>query len=44
MKTENRLLKTVYFVSLCSVCLRQKRQNFLNSKRCVVFFLFLSVT
>jgi hypothetical protein len=33
-----------YFVSLCAVCLRQKRQNFLNSNRVVVFFLFLVVT
>jgi hypothetical protein len=29
---------------LCAVCLRQKRQNFLNSSRWVVFFLFLVVT
>ena len=29
-----------YFVSLCDVCFRQKRQNLLNSSRSVVFFLF----
>ena len=33
-----------YFVSLCDVCLRQRRQNLLNSKRSVVVFLFLVVT
>jgi hypothetical protein len=32
-----------YFVSRCGVCLRQKRQNLLNSSRSVVFFLFLVV-
>ena len=32
-----------YFVSLCAVCLRQKRQYLLNSIRSVVFFLFLVV-
>ena len=32
-----------YFVSLCAVCLRQKRQNLLSSSRSVVFFLFFVV-
>ena len=32
-----------YFVSLCAVCLRQKRQYFANSSRSVVFFLFFVV-
>ncbi len=32
-----------YFVSLCDVCLRQKRQNLLISSRSVVFFLFFVV-
>jgi hypothetical protein len=32
-----------YLVSLCAVCLRQKRQNLLNSSRSLVFFLFLVV-
>ena len=32
-----------YFVSLCAVCFRQKRQNLLNSSRSVVFFLFFVV-
>ena len=29
-----------YFVSLCGVCLRQRLQNFENSRRPVVVFLF----
>jgi hypothetical protein len=33
-----------YLVSLCDVCLRQRRQNLLNSKRSVVVFLFFVVT
>ncbi len=37
------LLTYFYFVSLCAVCLRQKRQYLLNSIRSVVFFLFLVV-
>jgi hypothetical protein len=32
-----------YFTSLCGVCLRQRRQNFLNSSRSVVVFRFLVV-
>jgi hypothetical protein len=32
-----------YFDSLCAVCFRQKRQNFENSSRSVVFFLFFVV-
>ena len=32
-----------YFVSLCAVCFRQKRQYLLNSSRSVVFFLFFVV-
>jgi hypothetical protein len=32
-----------YFVSLCGVCLRQRLQNFLNSRRPVVVFLFFVV-
>jgi hypothetical protein len=32
-----------YFVSLCAVCFRQKRQYLLNSIRSVVFFLFFVV-
>jgi hypothetical protein len=34
----------LHFVSLWSVCLRQRRQNLLNSRRSVVVFLFLVVT
>ena len=34
---------TNYFDSLCAVCFRQKRQNFENSSRSVVFFLFFVV-
>ena len=41
--TDSRLTTADYFVSLCAVCLRQKRQNLLNSSRSVVFFLFLVV-
>jgi hypothetical protein len=33
----------LYFVSLCGVCFRQKRQNLLSSSRSVVFFLFFVV-
>jgi len=33
-----------YLVSLWSVCLRQRRQNLLNSSRSGVVFLFLVVT
>jgi len=33
-----------HFVSLWSVCLRQRRQNLLNSRRSVIVFLFLVVT
>jgi hypothetical protein len=33
-----------HLVSLCDVCLRQRRQNLLNSKRSVVVFLFFVVT
>ena len=36
-------LFTNYFDSLCAVCFRQKRQNFENSSRSVVFFLFFVV-
>jgi len=32
-----------YFTSLWAVCLRQRRQNFLNSSRSVVVFRFLVV-
>jgi hypothetical protein len=32
-----------YFVSLCGVCLRQRLQNFENSSRPVVVFLFFVV-
>ena len=32
-----------YFVSLCAVCFRQKRQYLLISSRSVVFFLFFVV-
>jgi len=32
-----------YFTSLCGVCLRQRRQNFLNSSRSVVVFRFFVV-
>jgi hypothetical protein len=32
-----------YFTSLCGVCLRQRRQNFLNSSRSVVVLRFLVV-
>src|SRR5262245_42012655 len=32
-----------YLLSLCAVCFRQKRQNFKNSSRSVVFFLFFVV-
>jgi hypothetical protein len=35
--------KTDYFVSLCAVCLRQRLQNFENSSRPVVVFLFFVV-
>ena len=38
--TDRRL---IYFVSLCGVCFRQKRQNLLNSSRSLVFFLFFVV-
>jgi hypothetical protein len=34
----------VYFVSLCALWTRQRRQNFLNSSRSGVVFLFLVVT
>ncbi len=34
---------TNYFDSRCAVCFRQKRQNFENSSRSVVFFLFFVV-
>jgi len=34
---------TNYFTSLCGVCLRQRGQNFLNSKRSVVVLRFLVV-
>jgi hypothetical protein len=34
---------SAYFVSLCAVCLRQRLQNFLNSRRPVVVFLFFVV-
>ena len=33
----------LYFVSLCAVCLRQVLQNFENSSRPVVVFLFFVV-
>lgn len=33
-----------YLVSLCTVWLRQNRQNFFNSRRSWVFDLFLVVT
>ena len=36
-------LTTVYFVSLCGWCFRQRLQNFLNSRRHVVVFLFFVV-
>jgi hypothetical protein len=32
-----------YLVSLCAVCLRQRLQNFLSSRRPVVVFLFFVV-
>ena len=32
-----------YFVSLCAVCFRQRLQNFENSRRPVVVFLFFVV-
>ena len=32
-----------YLVSLCPVCLRQRRQNLLNSRRSGVVFLFFVV-
>jgi len=32
-----------YFTSLCGVCLRQRRQNFLNSSRSVVVLRFFVV-
>jgi len=32
-----------YLVSLCAVCLRQRLQNFENSRRPVVVFLFFVV-
>jgi len=32
-----------YFDSRCAVCFRQNRQNFENSRRSVVFFLFFVV-
>jgi hypothetical protein len=38
-----RLPTAGYLVSLCGRCFRQKRQNFENSSRSVVFFLFLVV-
>src|SRR2546430_4482801 len=37
------LAPSPYFDSLCDVCFRQKRQNFENSSRSVVFFLFFVV-
>ncbi len=33
----------LYFVSLCGVCFRQRLQNFWNSSRPVVVFLFFVV-
>jgi hypothetical protein len=33
-----------HLVSLCPVCRRQRRQNFLNSRRSGVVFLFFVVT
>jgi hypothetical protein len=36
-------LSNGYLLSLCDVCFRQKRQNFENSSRSVVFFLFFVV-
>jgi hypothetical protein len=36
-------LIAAYLTSLCGVCLRQRRQNFLNSSRSVVVFRFLVV-
>ena len=33
-----------YLFSLCNWCLRQRRQNFLNSSLFGVFFLFFVVT
>jgi hypothetical protein len=41
--TSHQPRTTNYFVSLCAVCFRQKRQNLLNSNRSVVFFLFFVV-
>jgi hypothetical protein len=38
-----RRAKADYFVSLCPVCFRQKRQYLLNSSRSLVFFLFFVV-
>jgi hypothetical protein len=35
---------THHFVSLCALCWRQRRQNFLNSRRSGVVFLFFVVT
>jgi len=41
--SNQQLAMSNYFVSLCDVCFRQKRQYLLNSSRSVVFFLFLVV-
>jgi hypothetical protein len=41
--TGNWGLTTDYLVSLCAVCLRQRLQNFENSRRPVVVFLFFVV-
>src|SRR5271165_1530605 len=40
---DSGLAARYYFTSLCGVCLRQRRQNFLNSSRSVVVFRFLVV-
>ena len=36
-------IQPCYLVSLCTVCVRQKRQYFLNSSLSGVFFLFFVV-
>jgi hypothetical protein len=42
-RSPNRPFTHYYLPSLWGVCLRQKRQNFENSSRSVVFFLFFDV-
>jgi hypothetical protein len=40
---QSAILNPHYLLSRWGVCLRQKRQNFANSSRSVVFFLFFVV-